>query len=96
MLAGLARGQARVGNRPEAEKILARLSEMARRQYVSPFYIAVVYTGLGDNNLALNWLEKAYEDRSNGLILIKVDPELDPLRTLPRFKELQRRMGLVS
>ena len=96
MLAGLARAQARVGNRPEAEKILARLSEMARRQYVSPFYIAVVYTGLGDNNLALNWLEKAYEDRSNGLIFIKVDPELDPLRTLPRFKELQRRMGLVS
>lgn len=96
MLAGLARGEARAGDRPGAEKILARLNDMGKKQYVSPFYTALVYTGLGDSNQALSWLEEAYKDRSNGLIFIKVDPELDSLRALPRFKDLQRRMGLAS
>ena len=47
-----------------------------------------------ENEKALDWLDKAYQDRSNPLIFLKVDPELDPLRSSPRFQNLQRRVGL--
>ena len=63
-------------------------------QYVSPFYVALIFTGLKENEKALDWLDKAYQDRSNPLIFLKVDPELDPLRSNPRFQDLQRRIGL--
>ena len=96
MLTGLAHGEAVAGNREEAQKILQGLNEMAKKEYVSPFYVALVYTGLGEDNQALDWLEKAHKDRSNGLIFIAVDPELDSLRSLAKFKDLQRQMGLGS
>ena len=96
MLAGLARGEAVAGNRAEAQKILQGLNEMAKREYVSPFYVAIVYTGLGEDNQAMDWLQRAHKDRSNGLIFITVDPELDSLRSLAKFKDLQRQMGLGS
>jgi hypothetical protein len=55
--------------------------------------MAVVYEGLGERELALQWFEKAYAERSmNGWIL--PDPRLDQIRTEPRFKNLMRRMGL--
>ncbi len=53
---------------------------------MSPFYMATVYAGLGQKEEAMDWLEKAYQDRSNGLVFIKVDPELDSLRAQPRFQ----------
>jgi len=40
---------------------------------------------LGKNDVAMNWLEKAYTDRSNALVFLKVEPELDPLRTIPLY-----------
>lgn len=82
------------GNRAEAEKILARLAQLSKKQYVSPFYVALVYDGLHENEKALDWLEKAYTDRSNAIIFIKVDPELDGLRSNPRFQSLLRRLNL--
>jgi hypothetical protein len=51
----------------------------------SNIYIALAVSGLRQNDQALDWLEKAYQDRSNGLILLKVDPELDSLRSIPGF-----------
>jgi hypothetical protein len=65
-----------------------------KEQYVSPFYVALVLTGLRESEKALDWLDKGYQDRSNPLIFLKVDPELDPLRSDPRFQDLQRRIGL--
>jgi TolB-like protein/DNA-binding winged helix-turn-helix (wHTH) protein/Tfp pilus assembly protein PilF len=96
MLAGLGRGEGMAGNNVEAWRVISRLDEMSKRQYVSPFFVALVYTGVGENRQALDRLEKAYKDRSNGLIFLAVDPELDRLRSLPQFQELQRRMGLGS
>ena len=61
-----------------------------------PFYVAIVYLGLGKNEMAMNWLEKAYTDRSNGLVFLKVEPELDPLRTNPRFITLQSRLNFPN
>jgi len=52
------------GNRAEALKILAELKEMSTGQYVSPLDFAFIYTGLGDKEQALSYLEKAYQERS--------------------------------
>jgi hypothetical protein len=52
--------------------------------------------GLGKNEVAMNWLEKAYADHSNGLVFLKVEPELDPLRTNPRFIALQDRLNFPN
>ena len=49
---------------------------------------------LDDNEQALNWLNRAYQERSNILQLIKVHPYFDPLRADPRFKELVHKIGL--
>ena len=82
------------GNRPAAEKVLAQLMEESKSQYVSPFYVALVYAGLQENDNALDWLERAFRDRSNAMVFLKVDPQLDGLRSLPRFRSLLTRLGL--
>jgi hypothetical protein len=53
-----------------------------------------VYAGLHENEKAMDWLEKAYEDRSNAIIFLKVDPDFDGLRSNPRFQALLRRLAL--
>jgi len=92
MLSALANVYARSGNKTEAEKILSQMKVAAKRQYVSPYYIAIVYAGLGENEAALSWLEKALEDRSNGLVFLQVEPQLDALRSNPRFIALQKKL----
>jgi TolB-like protein/DNA-binding winged helix-turn-helix (wHTH) protein/Tfp pilus assembly protein PilF len=94
MASGLAHGYAVAGNRAEAEKISSELIAKSKKQYVSPYYIAIIYTGLGKNQEAMDWLEKAYGDRSNGLVFLKVEPELDSLRSNARFKALQAKLNL--
>lgn len=84
------------GNHAEAAKLLAELQARASKQYVSPYYVAIVYLGLGKNALAMDWLEKAYTDRSNGLVFLRVEPELDPLRKDPRFVALQAKLDFPN
>ncbi len=79
------------GRRAEAQKELDQLKEQSN----SPYDIAMIYTALGDKEQAFEWLEKAYEDRSGGLVFLKVDPGLDSLRSDPRFADLLRRVGLT-
>ncbi|MGC2196291.1 MAG: winged helix-turn-helix domain-containing protein [Terriglobales bacterium] len=93
MVSALAHAYARSGNRAEAEKLLAELQAESKKQYVSPYYLALVYVGLSRNEQALDWLEQAFADRSNGLVFLKVEPELDQLRLNPRFIALQRKLG---
>jgi TolB-like protein/Tfp pilus assembly protein PilF len=94
MVSALAHAYARQGNKDEAEKLLTDLVRYSKKQYVSPYYFAVVYVGLGENEKAMEWLEKAFADRSNGLVFMKVEPELDSLRSNPRFVVLQQRLKL--
>lgn len=94
MLAALGRAYAAAGNRTQAHEVLNELRAQSKRQYVSPFYMAVVYAGLGETDRTMEWLEKAFEDRSNGLVFIKVDPEFDSMRAHPRFQDLLHRIGL--
>jgi hypothetical protein len=58
--------------------------------------MASIYIGLGEGEQALEWLERAYEDHSDELIYLKVEPMFDPLRADARFKDLLRRMGLAA
>jgi TolB-like protein/DNA-binding winged helix-turn-helix (wHTH) protein/Flp pilus assembly protein TadD len=94
MLGSLGHALGVAGNKTEANKILDQLLGQLKKQYVSPFYISIVYAGLGENEKAMDWLEKSYEDRSNAIIFLKVDPDFDGLRSNPRFQVLVRRLAL--
>ncbi len=91
---GYAYGMA--GRRGEAQQVLNELVEMSHRTYVSPFSFCLPHVVLGQNDQALEWLEKAVQSHLSGMIFIRVNPELDPIRSDPRFKELVRRMGLMT
>jgi len=95
-IAALARTYAVSGRTTEARKLLDQLMEQSKRRYVSPFYVAIVYAGLGENDQALDWIEKAYKDRSNAIVFAKVDPQLDTLRSTPRFQSLLHRLAFQN
>jgi serine/threonine-protein kinase len=86
---------ARAGRKAEARRLLRRLQELSKQRYIDPAAMATIYIGLGQNEEALTWLERAYEQRGSYLILfLNVDPVYDPLRDDPRFQDLLRRMNL--
>ncbi len=93
-IAGLAYLSAVRGRTDEAKQLLDQLLEQARQHYVSPVALVTVYLGLSDHDLALQWLERAHEERRGWLAYLKVEPQLDALRGNPRFDELLRRMRL--
>jgi eukaryotic-like serine/threonine-protein kinase len=82
------------GNRDEALKILAELEKAASEGYVRPSAMAVVYIGLGDKEEALNQLEKEVSSRSFNAIYLAVLPDVDDLRSEPRFKAMLKRINL--
>jgi serine/threonine-protein kinase len=83
---------AMAGKTPSALKVLRELEKFARERYVSSYYFAVIYLGLGEIDKTFEWLEKSYEERSGFLPFIDVEPMLDPIRSDPRFADLQRRI----
>ena len=84
---------ARLGKSREARQMLAQLERVSKRQYVSSYFIAIIYLGLGDLDRTFEWLEKAYEERSGFMAFINVEPMLDALRGDPRFKALAEKIG---
>ena len=86
---------AAAGRRAEALRVLAELNERARRQYTSPYGIALIHTGLGDKDRAFEWLEKAFQDRSSWLIYLKVEPLFASLQSDPRAADLLRRLNFT-
>lgn len=93
-LTALGHALARAGKRAEAEKVIAKLQELSKQQYVSPYQTAVIYAGLDERTLALDWLEKSRQERFNWLPFIKVDPVFKNLRSEERFVELSKSLGL--
>jgi len=89
---GLAYGLA--GKRNEALGILEEMVEQWRRGNSRAFPITRIYVGLGENDLALDWLEKSFERNEPRMIELKVDPFFDSLRSNPRFKALLKKMNL--
>jgi tetratricopeptide (TPR) repeat protein len=84
---------AKNGQRDRALETLKELDELAQRRFVTPFCQALVYLGLGENNKAIDWLEKAYEGRSVWVAWFRVEPMYDPLRSDPRFQALYKKMN---
>jgi TolB-like protein/Tfp pilus assembly protein PilF/class 3 adenylate cyclase len=92
-LALLGQAYARSGNRNDAEKILARLTEEAKTRYVSAYNMALMFLGLGEKEKALDALERAYnEGAGNDIYCIRVDPMLDELRKDSRFEALAEKI----
>ncbi len=79
-----------------ALEIVRTLDAYAEQTYISPVNIALIRIGLGQNDVALDWLERAYEVRALRTPSIGIDPRFDPLRAEPRFQELLRRTGLAD
>jgi Flp pilus assembly protein TadD len=94
VLGTLGHAYAVAGKRAQAQEVLAQLKDLSERRYVAPLNVALIYAGLGDKGLALEWLERAYEDHSDRLTWIKTWPQFDSLRAEPRFRELLRRMRI--
>ena len=80
----------------DALRVLGDLQRIAKERRVSPYSFALVYVGLGDKDRAFEWLERAYAERSPKLIYLKVEPQLDGIRTDPRFGVLMTKMGLSN
>src|SRR5215472_1537029 len=95
-LAKLAHGFSRAGWADRSESLLHQLLELPGEKYVSPYDIATVYVGLGQYDDAFTWLNRALEERSLWLGYLDVEPQMDPIRTAPRFQELLRCVGLIA
>jgi Flp pilus assembly protein TadD len=90
----LASAYALSGRKGEATKIVKDLESRQSQGSSTDASIALVYVGLGDNDRAMSWLNRAYQARFNPSILMR--PVFDPLRSDPRFQDLLHRIGLPS
>jgi TolB-like protein/DNA-binding winged helix-turn-helix (wHTH) protein/Flp pilus assembly protein TadD len=82
------------GQRSEALAVARELVRRSKTRYVSPYLIALPYLGAGDHEEAFHWLDRAFQERSSNLFLLKADPWWDGIRADPRFQTYLRRMGL--
>ena len=87
---GFAQGGYRGAMRARAELAVRR----SEREYVAPSTIATFYAIAGEKELAMDWLDKAYEERQIGMVYLKVIPQLDSLRDHPLYEALARKMNL--
>jgi eukaryotic-like serine/threonine-protein kinase len=94
MSAALAQTFATAGKRKKAIQILDELTELTKQKYVAPYFFAGIHIGLGEDDRAMEYLEKSFEERSHWLIYLHIDPSMDALRSNPRFQDLLRRVGL--
>jgi len=88
----LAYSLACAGDVAYARQIAAELEEKRKADYVSPVEFAMVYIALGDTQKALDWVERAVDDRRGWSAYLRVHPVLDPLRGEPRYAALVQRM----
>ena len=82
------------GNEAEARQALEELEKMNKQHPVDPGALAWAHLGMGHQEEGLRWLEKAHEQHSNAMTILKVEPIYDPVRKEPKFQELLRRVGL--
>jgi serine/threonine-protein kinase len=85
---------AAAGRREEALQVLAELQSFPLNRDVSPFYLAMIHAGLGNNEQALSWLESAVEERYNWVIWLRSEPVVEGLRGEARLMAMLRQMGL--
>jgi tetratricopeptide (TPR) repeat protein len=93
-LADLGYVYARAGRSKDAHKVITELTNRSSHEYVTPYALALVHAGLGENGRALECLERAGEERSPRLVFLSVEPAFDGLRGDPRFAAVRRKLGL--
>lgn len=82
-----------MGKRNEAMQMLDDFIDQSKHVYISPYFFAHIYVALGENDLALKWLEKAYEEHDIWLLEFKVDALFDNIHSDFRFKALLKKIG---
>jgi DNA-binding winged helix-turn-helix (wHTH) protein/Tfp pilus assembly protein PilF len=95
-LTALAYACARSGRQGEARQILRQLLTDSRQNDISAYHVARIYAGFGDAGRTLAWLNKAREARDERMVMLKVDPKLDTVRSHPLFRELMQSVGLMQ
>jgi len=93
-LTELAYSLAAASRQPEARRILQRLKEKSKRDFVPAYNLAVIHIALNEKNAALTYLQKAYQERDWAMMVLAVEPRLDPLRDNPSFRALLARSRL--
>jgi tetratricopeptide (TPR) repeat protein len=96
MRAALAHTYGKAGKATDARHVLDDLTELAKHKYVAPHFFAGIHIGLGDNDRAMDYLEKSWDERCHWLIYLHIDPSMDDLRSDPRFDDLLKRVGLPA
>jgi DNA-binding winged helix-turn-helix (wHTH) protein/TolB-like protein/Tfp pilus assembly protein PilF len=94
MLALLGHAYAVAGKKTEAQQVLDDLQQLQAQRYVSPYTVAAIYAGLGDQERAFEWLQKAVEGRDIWLMNLKVDPVFAKLRSQRQFTDILARIRL--
>jgi TolB-like protein/DNA-binding winged helix-turn-helix (wHTH) protein/tetratricopeptide (TPR) repeat protein len=82
------------GDRVAALQALATLETLAKSNYVSPYALAVLHVGLGENQKALDLLDEAYRERDPWISMLRVQPRLVKLHSEPRFVALLQKLKL--
>ena len=93
IISALAYAYGATGSNEKAKALIAELESESAQRYVSPFSIAIAYAGLGDDEKAIDWLEKTKAERSDAMGILKVHPLLLRLHSNPRFIQLTRDVG---
>ncbi|MFL6215173.1 MAG: tetratricopeptide repeat protein [Blastocatellia bacterium] len=92
--AALGHVKALSGDKDSAYGLLEEMNKLSLKQFVPAYDIAIIHLGLGELDQALDWLERACQERSGWLTYLGIEPRLDRLRPDPRFKDLLARVGL--
>jgi TolB-like protein/DNA-binding winged helix-turn-helix (wHTH) protein/Flp pilus assembly protein TadD len=84
------------GEKKEALRVIRELQDISGKRYVSPYGIAQIYAALNDKEQTYKWLETAYDDRAVWMSYLAVDPAFDSIRSEEHFRDLLRRVGLLT
>ena len=86
--------QANAGNKAEAKKLIHKIEDVSKQQYVCNYEISQVYTALGDHDQAFKWLNTGLQQQCDCMIWLQGEPWMDPIRADPRYMDLITRVGL--
>lgn len=94
MIAALGHAFGSAGKRDRAAEALDQIEQMSQRRYIAGYWRALLHCGLGEDDLALYWLDKAFQEHDVWLVWLLVEPRFDRLRRTARFEQLLREMAL--
>ena len=82
------------GRQSEARKILRRLEDRSERAFVPAYNLAIIHIALNEEEVAMRYMRQAFEDHDWALVVLTVEPRVDPMRRDPRFQEILAKLNL--